>query len=1231
MIEASPPSKSKAIDLATFELRPGTTLIEASAGTGKTYTIQYIVLDLLLKGLDLKEILVVTFTEAATRELCDRLQGFLANVYSVLQGESTADAALQAVLDRAREQRDSDEVHRLVRRALLHADEAPIFTIHGFCQRALQENPFAADAAFVSEVCTDTTMLIEGLVRDFLCAVNLSATVTLPQAARLETLCARAKLLTGLLRVQQPFEGELSDVFGKFKNRMADLQAYESQLDAIEKEILSFNGKLKGGIYKDVFFTGLRSLLQQLFADPVAFAKSPADQKNFENLCACKIEKSFLKAHNATVIESGFFKACETFRDAHASIETEFLRYFDTWFIREFNRLKSEQGRITYDDMILQLDRALQRHERLKEQLQQRYRAALVDEFQDTDARQYSIFRTLFAGDAQAENGPYFAMIGDPKQSIYSFRGADIHAYLEARADAYRHYTLTVNYRSEAGTVEGVNAFFAGANLGEAGDASRENAIPFERVKAADLENKPRLKFAGGRQPDRLYERAVTPPEEGNHRDALEASIGQMPADVAEFLKWSGEGRILIEEYTGGAAKRRIIKPGDIAVLVNTHNEAATLQELFRSAGLLAVRGKSGDVFETAEAAHFLQFLRTCLNPDERRLNLLLVSPLFGKTDSLMKAFGDSERQKTYELFSVLGRSWKEGASVSSIWLKFLNEIGARARLLRRSDGERLLTNYLHICEMTQEIERSASLSPERLTDRILERVKDRDAGMDTETEANLIRLESDEQAIKILTMHASKGLEFPIVFLPSLWQKGIRAKAKQQKFVHTDPADPDSLVMLAEDKDRVVREQRAETLRIGYVAMTRAVHLCVYYHVPGMVTPSGPGAGNSNHKEGWFDHWMREERGEPSPNTIEAESFLPGLSGAEPMKLPEPEKPAAIQPRRLDHEISNSYQITSYSALSRDIATGPVIAGDPSVRGGGEEVHAVSDQGPPPEGDPPQEGQHPPQEDGTLLLDCFPGGLRAGTCIHEVLERCDFSDESGWERHVRAVVPRHFPEGGNDLLNLRISAVQELLARVTATPWPIGYAGSDTVDLSTVAKNQCLHEMEFYFPVHKVDAGAMETIIEEWAARNGREYIPATAGRREIDGYLTGSIDLLFVQGERYYVLDWKTNSPIPGQARSLSAYKPEGMHALMCHGRYYLQALIYSVAASAFLRDRMGGSFDWETHMGGFIYCFVRGLGPGAGWLHRSFLENEVAAAAEALGQRATRGPLNKEAISS
>ena len=1215
---------SSILDVSNFQLQAGTTLIDASAGTGKTYTIQYIVLDLILKGIPLEEILVVTFTEAATKELKDRLQSFLVEVNDHLDGDAVpakADA-LTAVLDRAiRQDEDGAEgVQGTIRKALLSVDQAAVYTIHGFCQRSLQEHAFAADAHLDQDICKEIRPIVEDLVADFVREALMNLKEPLPKLPKEENTCTelqalghRAMKLTGMLRLAEPFQGSIPDVTAEIENAKASVMAYQSKQDAIRDEFMGYKGRLNKRSYKDVYFDEFKDTLERIFSDP--------DSVDLIKLTPEKIERAFTgqDKKDGRKIESGFFLACEQFINAKSNYQTRFLRCFDTWFIRHFEKLIQERNLLTYDGMIHGLDRAIKKSDTLKEALQRKYKAALVDEFQDTDARQYSIFKALF-GDGKC-TGHHFAMIGDPKQSIYRFRGADIDAYLEAQGDAHFSYTLPKNYRSDKKMVEATNYFFKGTDFGQGFDGheinedddcaplvyseDEEPLIGFQAVEAADQLNK-RLVFAGGLEPCRLYERLIEATAE-KIPETQEYVIPLMADDIAQLLQWSKEGRVYFESTEDGVLKKQAIQPGDLAVLVEGHYEAEQVQNALRKKGVVAVRSKSGSLLQTEETRQFIHFLMACLRPSEAILNMLLVGDFYSKSDSEMTALKDAERRQIYECFVELGKEWRRGQSVSRIWLEFVDQVQLRERLIALSGGERKLTNYLHIGEYALEMERVESLSPERLLDRLYAATKEGRSDEMTD-DADAMRLESDSSAVTIATMHSSKGLEYPITFLPSLWQRPVKQKEIQGlRLLHSN-GDLDTYHSLSRNPE-ALKESSAESLRLGYVAMTRAVHFCVYYNV---IFDEWPNSKKSNHFNGWFDEWLRVLRNPVVRVDYMRKSnfgFLDKLEDVKPVELSPEESQLKLHTRELKPEIPVSYQITSYSSLAR---SNQAADADPSKASG-------SDDCPVEPADARAKIEIAAMES-DLLLESLPGGMRTGTCVHEILERCDFAQPDSWERLAKSVIERHFPEGGDSVLEGRVEQVLDLLADLTQQA-RVGTNGW-SIDLSQLSPSACIPEMEFYFPVRQVDLSALEDILQRWADRVGLAYAPAHYRPREIDGYLTGSVDLFFTQGQRYFILDWKTNRPLRGHAPLRSGYDRAGMHAHMEHGRYYLQALIYSVAASAYLRHILGEQFDWETHMGGFVYCFVRGLGESSGWHHEAFSEAEVLEASQALGQSAKQG---------
>ena len=681
------------LDLTCFEMQPGTTLIEASAGTGKTYTIQYIVLDLLLNGLELSEILVVTFTELATQELRERLQNFLHEVDAALASPEDASMPLAAVIQRAINRRGIDAVRKIVRRALLHSDEAAIYTIHGFCQRALQENAFAADVAFEAEICADTNSIIQRLVHDFQRRVNFAFSGSPPKGADTKALCLRAEKLAGFLSLAKPSLDRVESLQVAVTVAEEALRRMKTERKDILREFMSFAGQLSGKSYNAQYFEEFSSLLDQILNAPEGI-EANIYEKLSTSVLTDKFNAKFKKEGKSP--QHSFFNSCELLVKLRAGLADRFFNCFDTWFVAAFNQYKLDYGLITYDDMISSLERALRKSPVLNQQLRGRYRAALVDEIQDTDARQYAIFATLFAKTDPAEDKPrYFAMIGDPKQSIYGFRGADIESYLAARAGVDARYTLPINYRSEASLIEATNAFFNGSNLGSESESESEiggsQAIEFEPVRAPELKSsKPRLVFSGEVPVPRLYPRRIDSAAD-KAEQLMHAAKEQTAQDIANLLRLSQQGHVLIETETPAGSERHALRPGNIAILVDQHREAAELQSALRQHHLLAVLSKAGDVYASDEAAHFLYFLRACLDPREQWIHLLFVSPLYGMSAAQLTQLSDLEHQQAYECFNRLGREWKAGASVGKVWSDFLYEIGARQRILKRPEGGALV------------------------------------------------------------------------------------------------------------------------------------------------------------------------------------------------------------------------------------------------------------------------------------------------------------------------------------------------------------------------------------------------------------------------------------------------------------------------------------------------------------------------------------------------------------
>ncbi len=1182
---------SRLFDLTTTPIDDGITVIEASAGTGKTYCLTGLVLRLLLERRvsEISELLVVTFTRAATQELVERLRAGLTQTCRLLAGED--DSADPFFLHLAETYRGDRDALRLAREALVRFDDLTVSTIHGFCLRILEESAFESGEPFEGELVENAAPLLLESARDvwrqLLYHAPGIATVVVTEAG----LTPESFLSDFALSQKHPYVKILPPPLD-LEEAMERLEKAHGALgnswDTVAlRRLLEPRRFLRGA-----YFSG--GVLQDRLRDAEAFSMSgePSGLRPILELAGDRLEPSLFKRDRAGVAKHPVIAACTAFG---ATVEA-FRHALRCRFVgdvgQRFEADKRSARVWSYDDLLRRLRRALDhpRHGRaLAHSVRQKYRAALIDEFQDTDLIQYEIFHRLF------RHGP-MVLIGDPKQAIYRFRGADVFAYLAARDGADRIYTLAHNWRTEPPLVEAVNAVFS---------RSSASTRPF------------------------VFEQIAFEP-------AVAARPDHPTGDGSPPLQWIWVPRMRTREQTRAAIERAITAevgrllasskappaPGDIAVLVRTNDQAASLQSVLRTAGIPSVIGRSGDIFHSEEMADLEALLVAIADPgDGGSLRAAWATRLWGASDrDLREADRDDETAARHrERFGFFRRDWRRRGFMPMIQQLFA-ERGVRRRRLASVAGERRLTNLLHATEVLHRAERERHLSPAALLDWLAaERARDRPETDDTE-----LRLESDAAAVQIATVHRSKGLEYDIVFCPYLWQARTAETEPVQAHLASTPrreAQGSRLVLdygsdaLAEHRAQAEAERLSEEARLTYVALTRARRRCyvVWGDVSGRHGPADSALGYLLHRGGVAaggssagqiqqalaavaagrEGWQRELNGlvAAHEDVMELRSLEDSLRDPQTAALPASLSPASehLESRRFRGSIPRPWSLESFSSLSR-------LADDtePASTGHPPETSDVRDPALP-AARPAETGHqgidHAPEAQPSGIS-AFARGLRAGSCLHFVLERWDPERVDHPEtRELTAEALRRF--GLEDPRRHGPSApgfdpaeaVHDLLRRLANAPLPD--AG---VTFAAVPRTAWLVEWKFTMPLGRISPRRLARVFRhhgegvvgsDYATR--LEYL----GSSEVHGYLTGFVDLVFEHDGRWYLLDWKSNDLGP----TLSAYDQEGLWQAMAHHHYVLQYHLYLVALHRFLRQRLP-DYDYERHLSGAIYVFLRGL---------------------------------------
>lgn len=1165
--------------LAEFRCPEGVTLVEASAGTGKTFTIQFIVLDLILQGMDAEEILVVTYTVAATRELNQRIRVFLQQVGDVISGDLPAGEPLGSLLERATGELGRDVVENRIRKVLSRIDRLPVFTIHGFCQNLLQAYPVRTGAGIDWEVVTDTRKLIRSVLLDYWRGKDYRPGVPFPSGFNLAVLESRAHELKKFRKMAQGSAVDPRCLEAQVEAVYQVIRGPDSALDSLSSYFQRLKKGLNAKSYRPDFFENLPAHVDSL-------QKGICPEAVFEKFTLGKLRASLKKGFKDLSVEHPFIAACSELKVLQPEWEKALLKEFDTYFVENYRRRKELLSWVDFDDLISILGEALQGEDVLRE-VRKRYRAVVVDEFQDTNRAQTKIFERLFGCE-----GHRWVMVGDPKQAIYGFRGGDVEAYLSARDGAGTLYSLETNYRSEPAVIRSLNEIFSGVDFGSDSTMGRIQGKP---VRPADWTEREQIHFSGGLESPGIFLWSL---EAGNHSRWDPSTAGRVTREsvlhgLIEFVECVRERKIILQEGNGRTG--RSLNPGDVALLVGKHAEGDWYADQLLRRGIPCVRSKVGSIYSSDECIQFLYFLRACISGRISDLRILLISPLVGLSLEELKKSKDAELNRYLEFFVESKRRWERGSSIGKIWYDFTEQFGIQQRLLEFVDGERRMTNFHQLVELCGQLENERKLSGRAVVQELLEL---REAAVESEDaeRTELIRSETDSEAIRITTLHSSKGLQYRVVFLGALWMRGI-PRAKGLRAV-SDPHHAERLLRLDSADGSSIEGEKAEILRLGYVGLTRAIHLCV---MPFSNHPLELGS-SSHLKQGTFMQWLEGRRKDAGRDPLQGRDFIEFLKQVKGGGALEVEDRGPLRPlveRRFSREFPQDYGITSFTGLVRRHISlpEPVFIGEESPRGG------VDDEGVDPAGSA-ESGQQ-------LHLPSFPPGKLTGSCLHAILEEIDYSNPAAWDPSFRTNLEKWYPwmeQDSRGSLQQQLHSCFGILMRQK-----ISVPDGHSFTLGEIGNLRRFNELEFHFPVLNVRSEQLFKALSDWGRHTGSPIQLQSMDTRSLRGFLNGSVDLLLESGEKFFIVDWKTNRDLrdfPG----MESYRGDGLHAQMVHGNYYLQALVYSVACRRYLIQRIGPGADRQ--LAGFAYVFLRGIGPDSGCCAGRFDDRTIQLTEKALG---------------
>ncbi|ANQ18539.1 exodeoxyribonuclease V subunit beta [Vibrio natriegens] len=1156
----------------TFPLH-GARLIEASAGTGKTFTIAGLYLRLLLGHgsaetkhrvpLTVDQILVVTFTEAATAELRDRIRARIHDARIAFARGQSSDPVIQPLLSEFDDHKQAAEILLQAERQM---DEAAVYTIHGFCQRMLTQNAFESGSRFNNEFVTDESHLKAQVVADYWrrnfypLPFTLAGEIRQLWGSPSALLSDISNYLTGApLSLSVPaMKGSLADVHTENLKKIDELKAQwrDSQDDFLA--LISDSDINKRSYTKKSLPTWLEAVNAWAATETTGYDYPDKLDKFAQNILLEKTPKGSAPQH-------AVFDAIEAFLANPISLKAPLLAHAIEHCRVMLANAKNQKQWLSFDDLLTQLSASIDTDESelLAERIRTLYPVAMIDEFQDTDPLQYSIFSRIYLNNPECG----LFMIGDPKQAIYGFRGADIFTYIKARNQVSAHYTLGTNWRSSADMVQAVNQVFALPDSPFIYDSD----IPFLPVNYSPNAEKRIWTMGGQKQPALTY---------------WLQNAEEKPLPKGEYLTRMAEATasqiqtILTQAQLGQAClvngeKEKAVQAGDIAVLVRTGSEGRMIKQALADQGIASVYLSNRDSVFTSSVAQDLQrLLQAVLTPEnDRALRASLASELFALDAASLDALNNDEIvwENAVNEFKEYRKLWVQ-RGVLPMLRAVISKRHIAERLLEEGassqgeNGERVLTDLMHIGELLQQASNELD-SDHGLLRWLAQSISDAENGLGG-SDDQIQRLESERNLVQIVTIHKSKGLEYDLVFLPFVFSYREASEAKYYDAATDrtvlDITGNDASMMQA-DKERL-----AEDLRLIYVALTRAVYACFIGASPlrnGRSTKEPTGVHRSaigylvqNGQEGGINDLYQGLK--QQQDKLDCVALGEPPQQIEEMYVAPQEEVCDLTAKELQNPIDRNWRITSYSGLVKQGSH--QTEHDATIEITGFDIDSSDEQD--------EEDLVEPERS----IFTFPRGARPGTFLHSLFEEIEFTQPATTEENTQIILGLMESE---QLDEEWLPILQQLIDTVLATP-----LDGKSLLLNQKAPSQRLVEMEFLLPIEVLSAPALNRVIQRHDPLSAKA---GDLGFQTVQGMLKGFIDLVFEHQGKYYVLDWKSNH----LGDDVTHYHGEALKSAMADHRYDLQYQIYALALHRFLRSRLA-NYQYDQHFGGVYYLFLRGM---------------------------------------
>ena len=1159
-------------------------LIEASAGTGKTYTIGSLYLRLLLKAgennfsrpLNVEEILVVTFTEMATEELKKKIRERITDAIDKL----TAFAETQ---DKSSFKNDEfltalsqdldifEAIHRL-KLVEQNMDLAAIYTIHGFCRRMLMQYAFHSGIHFNLELIKDQSDLLVRFANEFW----REHFYPLP----FEMADFIANELGSPDYVLSLLESDLG------KNLIVDLENQQ----ALSISITEFLHQYLGEYFKDIkalkdFWLESAGKISELITEELNkdYAKGEPKSLSRRSYNTSRLAK-WIEQVNAWANDSRDYVLNETLMSyftqsalgekgeegaspfiapifaeleerASALMSPDLLRRVILYHYRQGLQQKLLDYKLnhqekSFDDLLRLFCEALQgpQGNELAEMIRFQYPFAMIDEFQDTDSQQYAIFSKIYRDNPEKNTG--FIMIGDPKQAIYRFRGADIFTYLKASDEAQSRFELTKNYRSEKNLVDGVNALF---------DFPQSpfiyQNINFTAVDSSD----DHLRFYLNGKAEPAYRFYLTESDKVNKTEMAKICA----ISIQHWLKSAAENQAVFQNKD----TCKTLQPANIAVLVKNRYEAADVIQELQKLGIASVYlSDQSSVFDSHVAVELLRILKACLNVAERPILNAIATALFGLNAADIHQIQQNEAdwQRWADSFAQYQQTWQRQGILVMLH-QILLEQGISERLLSQATGERDLTDFLHVAEILQQ---AATLHESEAA--LLSWFEKQIQG-EGRQEAQ-IRLESERQLVKIVTIHKSKGLEYDLVWLPFLAVPSKIPTAGDINVYYSKERDETLWDMENRNLNALYEETFAEELRLLYVALTRAKYQMAFalpaqfdkkWNALHYVLSQGEIGKEIALSAPKDTETLLQAFKEKMQDNVEI-CTKPNLEALPALSINT--KNDELKAAEFTGNIEQDWRITSFTSIEQGHRRQNYFAESAGKK------HAIFDDA------KDYDSQNAIEistallsENESNILD-LPRGKQVGTALHRHFENCYFSDLANTEEIDKLRQSLQLDETFTEPL-------QNWLQQISHTP----LSNEIGIALADLANKDCIKEMPFYLAIREhFDVEAFNRALK------AHHHLPSEPLQFEqIQGMVRGSIDLVFRHNGKYYLVDYKSNF----LGSTLADYNEDELKKEMLHSHYDWQYLIYTLALHRYLQSVVP-KYDYARDFGGVFYLFLRGM---------------------------------------